>query len=678
MLVMKYTEPRTTVVCDTECYPNYWSIAFRCVDTGRVRHFEQYKDVELDRPAIVKILRSCRIVTFNGINYDLPMIALAMSGVSCSDLKHANDDIIMGGLRPWEFEDKYGVKLPSWLDHVDLMEVSPGSPAKPSLKLYAGRLHSKRMQDLPFDPDRRLCDEEVSDLREYHVNDLEVTCDKYRELLPQIQLRASMSEEYGVDLRSKSDAQVAEAVIKVEIERLTGKRIYKPEVRSGTFYYSPPAYLVFQTDQLKGVFGQICDSVFTVDYSGTVRMPEWLKDTAIVLGESVYRMGIGGLHSSESSVARYSTETVSLVDRDVTSYYPNLILNGQYFPRHLGPVFLEVYRRIYERRLAAKRSGNKNVAETLKIVLNGSFGKFGSPYSTLYSPNLMIQTTIGGQLSVLMLIERLHLAGFSVISANTDGFVTEVPKDRESDFLAIVLDWEWDTGLATEETRYRALFSRDVNNYIAILDGDEVKLKGAFAPAGPGQSGASGMKKNPSCEIAIEAAVAYLQHGTPIEDTIEFCTDVRKFVAVRRVNGGAEKNGEYVGKAIRFYYAVGESGVMTYIANGNSVPRTEGAKPLMELPDSLPDDINYEWYIREAYAILEDVGIEVADPSLAAMRGVFFAHLPEQKTMHLVSSKTGVALCGRRRESIRTQWVAHPSLPDLHRMCGKCKKENAL
>ena len=38
------------------------------------------------------------------------------------------------------------------------------------------------------------------------------------------------------------------------------------------------------------------------------------------------------------------------------------------------------------------------IANALKIVVNGSFGKFGSRYSILYSPDLMLQVTITGQL----------------------------------------------------------------------------------------------------------------------------------------------------------------------------------------------------------------------------------------------------------------------------------------
>lgn len=350
-----YTTPRTTVVSDTECYRNYWCIAFRCVDTGRSRRFELTNDMELDRAGVAKIIRGCRIVTFNGIGYDMPMIALAMSGATTSQLKQASDDIILGDLRPWAFEEKYGVRMPDFLDHIDLMEVSPGSPQKPSLKIYAGRLHSKRMQDLPFDPDRILSPADIRELRAYHDNDLDVTVDKYRELLPQLELRAEISEMYGMDLRSKSDAQMAEAIIKAEIERITGKRVFRPDVRSGVFQYQPPDYLKFQTAVMQGVFETVRNAKFAVGYDGVVRMPESLSGLKVSIGESIYSMGIGGLHSSESQVTHRADDTMVPLDRDVNSYYPSLIETCGLSPRHLGDAFMRVYRSMLHGRLAAKK-----------------------------------------------------------------------------------------------------------------------------------------------------------------------------------------------------------------------------------------------------------------------------------------------------------------------------------
>jgi hypothetical protein len=39
------------------------------------------------------------------------------------------------------------------------------------------------------------------------------------------------------------------------------------------------------------------------------------------------------------------------------------------------------------------------------------------------------------------------------------------------------------------------------------------------------------------------------------------------------------------------------------------VPKSDNAVPIMELPEVLPTDIDYQWYMSEAVKILIDVGL---------------------------------------------------------------------
>ena len=353
---MNYSEKRKTCVFDVECYVNYWSIAFRCVETGDTRRFSMYRDgAPLNTAGIAKIFRNWRVVSFNGNGYDMPMVSLAMSGATNGELKRASDGIILADIRPWQFEELHKVSLPDYIDHVDLMEVSPGSPTKPSLKMYGGRLHSRTMRDLPFDPDRVLSPEDVQQLDLYHDNDLEVTKDLYFELLPQIELRCQLSDQYAVDVRSKSDAQIAEAVIKAEVERASHRKVYKPDVKAGMFHYTPPAWVKFETAEMRSLLQQIAEVPFVVKSNGVVELPALLSEAKIKIGSGAYQMGIGGLHSTESRISHYSDDEFVLLDRDVTSYYPALILLNRLYPKQLGAVFLTVYESILKRRVAAKR-----------------------------------------------------------------------------------------------------------------------------------------------------------------------------------------------------------------------------------------------------------------------------------------------------------------------------------
>lgn len=606
--LMKLT-PGSVLVFDIECYMNFFYIAFKCPLTGKVIDFELSERSTINIMKLQFILWRFLIVGFNSNAYDMMMIRLCLEGLQPVELKGWSNQIINSDMRDWQTEQlinkEFGKKLFN-INHIDLIEVCP---LQASLKLYGGRLHSTRMQDLPFDHMSELKDAEKDEVIYYCANDLDVTILLFVNLKDQLELRCKLSEEHGIDLRSKSDAQIAEAVIKKEVERITGFAPQKPKIEYGKkFKFIPPEHLHFQTDYMKEKFNQILNMEFEINEKGTVVLED-LKEFDLVIGKTVYRMGKGGLHSKEKIASYRATDTMRIVDRDVESYYPRMILNSGLYPETMGRVFLDVFEVIVDRRLEAKHSGDKKTADSLKITINGTFGKLGSKYSTMYAPNLLIQVTVGGQLNLLMLIEMLELHGITVVSANTDGIVSLVEKHQEEIFLNIITGWEHLTKLKTEETEYKALFSRDVNNYIAVKHDNSCKLKGTYSnPWADEKMAIFRFHKNPVHTICIEAVTKLITENIPIENTIVNCKDITKFIIVRNVKGGGEKNGIYLGKAVRWYYGAGERGAINYVASGNKVATSEGAIPLMDLPNELPNDLDYERYINIASEMLYDIG----------------------------------------------------------------------
>jgi hypothetical protein len=589
---------KQTTILDCEVYKDYFLAQFLETSSGKIIAFEQFDGQPLDLDRLRRFLRQYRLVTFNGANFDLPVLAVALTGADCARIKQACDAIINRGYRAWQFEQAWGIKIPR-VDHIDLIEVAPGIA---SLKIYGGRLGCPKMQDLPIPPESSIPPEMHGILREYCANDLATTLALYNKLKPQIDLRETMGKEYDIDLRSKSDAQIAEAVITHEVERIAGWKIERPQVPAGTAYkYRAPAFINFTSQVLRDKLAEILAADFVVLDNGSVAEPDALKGKTVKIGAGVYRLGIGGLHSSETCQAVEADDDHVLVDRDVASYYPAIILRTGLAPKQMGTAFIKVYQGIVERRLAAKKAGQKVAADALKITINGSFGKFGSHYSRLYSPDLLIQTTVTGQLALLMLIESLEAAGIQVVSANTDGIVIRCHRKDLQILEHLVKSWEQATGFDTEETGYRALYSRDVNNYIAIKPDNSVKLKGAYAPAG--------LMKNPTNPIVADAVISYLTDGVPLADTIRACSDIAKFATIRTVKGGAvDQAGDYLGKAVRWYYSTEVTGPLRYKVNGYTVARSDGARPMMDLPAQFPSDVNFGWYEREALSVLSDIG----------------------------------------------------------------------
>ena len=225
---------------------------------------------------------------------------------------------------------------------------------------------------------------------------------------------------------------------------------------------------------------------------------------------------------------------------------------------------------------------------------------------------MMIQITVTGQLALLMLIEKMELSGIQVVSANTDGILVYCRNDQQAEYLAIIQMWEQHTGFVTEETEYAAIYARDVNAYLAIKkDGKEIKGKNIYYDPWRGKTARDGywrFQKNPSTQICIEACEQFIINNISIEKTIKECQDITKFVAVKNVTGGAHKDGEYLGKVIRWYYAIKCTGAINYINSNNKVPDSDGARACMDLPKTFPSDIDYYWYINKSIDMLYDMG----------------------------------------------------------------------
>lgn len=654
---------REQLLFDMEIYPNYVLAAFRSIQSKKVVYFE-LSDLwigteGIDAQKFIWILQNFCIINFNGRKFDFIISALLANELSTESMWLATQMLIVQEQRDKEVYKYFKIKRIERINQIDLIELTALGPG---LKKCAGRLHAQRLQDLPFKPGTILSPQQATIVRWYCFNDLDNTELLYHSVEEQLQVRIETGLKYGLDLRSHSDAQMAEAIIASEIKKLTGrKHLTRTTIPAGTTYkYKTPHFIKYKSDLLNWLLNRVQTADFVVGQDGAIIEPDSFANLVLEINKSKYSFGIGGLHSQEKNVSQISNDEYVIKDTDVRSYYPWLILNAGLTPPALGKDFIVVYNGIVVARVNAKKAGEIIVAECLKIVANGTFGKLGSMWSIMYAPDLFLQVTITGQLSILMLAERFELAGFEVVSINTDGIVAKCLRNREEEFNAIVKQWEQDTGLETEETRYKALYSKDINNYIAVYEtpqkGKLFKAKGLYGPTAP--------KKNAVNEICVEAATEMILHQTPIMETIMKCKKISMFTSMREVAGGAVKilpnsydpklpedqkaevarakgcveveighwlqhakstqpptsldavykwscevgNTLYLGKLIRWYYAKDEQGEIISAKSGNKVARTDNAKPCMNLPAEFPNDINFEWYEKETVSILEKIG----------------------------------------------------------------------
>ena len=616
---------------DIETYPNYFLIQF--LFKGKyVVAFEKRNNQPFNQlTELAFICQNFVLVGFNSNSYDIPMLRHFLSANATNDsLYKLSKDLIENEMRWRDIKDRYSHNDKLNINTYDLIEIAP-DPNKISLKMYSARRLVERLQDLPYEPHQKLTDEEIAVVYNYCIKDITNTHALKCDLHTEIDMRKFMSQQFSMDLRSLSDAQIGERVTIQLVEKRLGRRLPQPmNYRGKILRYFSPTYIKFSTNLLTGVLETVNNAEYLVDKSGSPSIPDSVAQLKIRIGTTDYKLGIGGLHSQEKAQTVICDENHRLRDVDVDSFYPRIIINNRYAPKSIGEAFLEVYElelvnpRLEHKRRSGdlnltpdERAEQKQLANSKKIVINGLYGKLGSPYSKVYAPELMISVCLTGQLSLLMLIERLELAGIKVVSANTDGIVMYYHQDQLDTVNNIVRQWEKDCNFTTEDTFYHALYSANVNNYIAVKSDENcqiikgAKRKGSFADHWFTDKSNFKLKTTPDFLICRNAVVDYLTKSVPIEETIKNCTDIRQFLSVRAVRGGGVFRGQKFGRIARFYISTESQDYLQYAKNGNKVPKSDNAELLLDLPSILPTDINYNYYVDYADRMLYDIGYKV-------------------------------------------------------------------
>lgn len=646
-------------------------VCVKIVETGERFAFWHDKRGHTKKLAAMLTSGDYTWVGFNSENFDRPLLAMAVMGHDETNIKVVAQSIINDRMMSWATYREFGIDFLEY-DHIDVQEVPPGVML--SLKIYEGRMHAPNLQDMPFHHDHEIkTPKERKIVEGYCFNDIEETERLFLTVKGDIELREALGQKYGVDLRSKSDAQCAEAILKAVCN--IGR---KDKVVPRYVTYKAPSFIKTDSALINEIIDMCEAHRFTMNPgNGAVEFPDFLVEP-ITMGAGLYQMGVGGLHSKHDlQLHLKADEKTSLSDFDVAGYYPRTMIMAGLIPNlggGKGELFLKTYENIYDQRIEAKRSGDKATANSLKITLNGTFGKLGSLFCSFYAPELMLAVTLTGQLNLLCLIhELLKIKGVTIESANTDGILVRYPDAKREQVLKKIQQNAKRTGYEYEETPYRLVAMKDVNNYYAVTadaraaiingtsimstvaQGGKVKRKGLYGIAGVHTN------KNPTMEVCSDAVAAYLSEGIEIEDWIRAEKDIRKFIEIRGVAkpGGVQhlyevevddwvcindlnsaksewmrqkwldegkdrkpvlrksrpkpvmegRGGTPFGRVARWYMTTDVLPAITYVESGNQVAGTAGSKLCMQLPDKLPKDLNIQWYIDEAHRILEHVGV---------------------------------------------------------------------
>lgn len=354
-------------------------------------------------------------------------------------------------------------------------------------------------------------------------------------------------------------------------------------------------------------------------YYGCYNITETLN---VVIDGFRYDYGTGGIHGSICG-AVHSDDDYEIWDWDVASFYPNMAISNRIYPEHLSESFCERYEDLYNERKTVPKSNPVN--KMYKDALNIVYGDSNSVYSPFYDPKYTMSITIGGQLSLCMLIERLiDTCNVQLIQANTDGFTIKIHKSKIDIMKEHVSRWEKVTGLVMEDSHYTSMYVADVNSYIACYTNGKVKYKGRYEYLPFVNQELGAMHKNHSATI-IQMAVAHeIVDGGDAVSFIRNHDNPFDFMLRTKVPRSSklvlEINGEDVlQQNICRYYASMCGGqlvkIMPPLIDGGEDRRLSiDSGVMVKTCNNIKDfkwDINYQYYIDEVIKLLEPFKNEV-------------------------------------------------------------------
>ena len=523
-----------------------------------------------------------------------------------------------------------------WLHNkqIDLFRVNhyDNKNRRVSLKRLEFEMDLSNIEEMPIHHSKTdMTDEEIELTIEYCRNDVYATYEFYNVTTGntehplykgnnQIELRQDIQDEFGIPCLNYSDSKIGDEMIKkyyclekgIQYSDLPKKGFFRKAVRARDCIAE---YVAFQTPELQAFLKHVKKQVFT--------MTDDFKESLEFYGNT-YTFAKGGLHTENKPKIFEADEDNIIVDWDVSSYYPAIIINNGRYPKHLGPEFLRGYKQMFNKRLelkplAKKDKKIKGIVGALKLAVNSVYGKSSDMQSWIYDRQLTMFTTITGELSLLMLIEAYELSGINVISANTDG-VTIMVNTSLVDKMHEINKWWMDvTQYELERTDYQKIIFSTVNDYLAIKTDGEIKKKGDFLTDFE-------LHKNKSARIVPIALEKYYTEGTPISDTICNHANIYDFCLRQKASKDFHYEGVSNGKRTVYnklirYYVSNKGEKLLKIknpecqSNAADVSQVEAGEWVMHVcnhltPDHPLDNINYAYYIERAEKIISKIQLE--------------------------------------------------------------------
>lgn len=572
-----------------------------------------YNNLHYDNPIINYIIE----YEDKLMQYNIPTICSSIFNLSKTITTSSEDNI--DAWKHWKYQ--------IWFDTFDILTMLYSNKLRVGLKEIQVTMQYPNVQEFVCDWTKLLPLEDFDSMIDYNINDIESTSELLNRCKKDVDLRIAIEDEYGVRVLSKDGVNIGMKILTQKYLEKTGLTWQDIKDLRSPMSVIPLKdvilpFIKYDSPILQRILEDMKNQIVSPGRKG--------YENKFVFNNLRYSVGVGGIHSVNSPEIIIPRDDEMLIDIDVASLYPSMLIEYEFYPKHLGKEFLEVYKQIKDERIEAKHNGDKVKNETLKLALNGLSGNLQNEHNFCYSPFAVMQIRINGQLLLLMLAEKLTQIGCRIVQANTDGLFVLLKKDVYSKVNSICREWEQLTKLTLEEDRFKAMYQYAINDYFAITEDNKVKEKGMFITTVK-------LGKGLTPKIIPKAIISFFKDGISVEDTIKNCTDIRDFLMSEKTgkqwhveymneeqqrtnrfyastNGGylwkwkdtGHKEGEiitytepYVGE--RKYKASARQYQNMLTASGVTLLNKFDDKPIEERK------INYRYYIMEAYKIIRDL-----------------------------------------------------------------------
>lgn len=553
-----------------------------------------YNNLHYDNPIINYIIE----YEDKLMQYNIPTICSSIFNLSKTITTSSEDNI--DAWKHWKYQ--------IWFDTFDILTMLYSNKLRVGLKEIQVTMQYPNVQEFACDWTKPLPLEDFNSMIDYNINDIESTSELLNRCKKDVDLRIAIEDEYGVRVLSKDGVNIGMKILTQKYLEKTGLTWQDIKDLRSPMSVIPLKdvilpFIKYDSPILQRVLDDMKNQIVSPGRKG--------YENKFVFNNLRYSVGVGGIHSVNSPEIIIPRDDEMLIDIDVASLYPSMLIEYEFYPKHLGKEFLEVYKQIKDERIEAKHNGDKVKNETLKLALNGLSGNLQNEHNFCYSPFAVMQIRINGQLLLLMLAEKLTQIGCRIVQANTDGLFVLLKKDAYSKVNSICREWEQLTKLTLEEDRFKAMYQYAINDYFAITEDNKVKEKGMFITAVK-------LGKGLTPKIIPKAIISFFKDGISVEDTIKNCTDIRDFLMSEKT--GKQWHVEYMNeeqqRTNRFYASTNGGYLWKWKYSNDSDAKsyqnmlTASGVTLLNKFDDKPikeRKINYRYYIMEAYKIIRDL-----------------------------------------------------------------------